>query len=372
MVLNWLRLGHFRNIAQATLQFHPELNVVIGDNGQGKSNLLEAVGLLATGRSFRRAPPEAMRQNGCDGFHLQGEIHSYGLFHRLDFQGMGNRQSAQLNGKSVGLASTMDRVLAAVLVTPDSPDLIHDGPGERRDFLDWVVYSSHRRHAATVRDYQGALKARNRLLKEKCLNPGEMDAWEDRLAVLGARIVVSRRQWLAKIRETLPQLLDGLGLDQRLFQIIYASQLDEDGAAMEENELAQHYRTGLEGHRSYDHRTHNTSIGPHRDDIRFLLADRPLARFGSRGQKKRFVLAIKLAEHRLMQDALNARPLLLLDDPVSELDDDGVARLLRLVHLQGQQLLITAVKGDLFSRARHPHHMFHVQAGQFKPLTESP
>lgn len=372
MVLNWLRLVDFRNITQATLQFHPELNLVIGDNGQGKSNLLEAVGLLATGRSFRRAPPETMRRQGGDGFRLQGEIRSYGLLHRLDFQGMGNRQTAQLNGKSVGLASTMDRVLAAVLLTPDSPDLIHDGPGERRDFLDWVVYSSHRRHAATVRDYQSALKARNRLLKEKCLNPGEMDAWEDRLAVLGARIVVSRRRWLAKIQETVPPLLDEMGLDHRLFQITYANPLDQDDARMEENELAHRYRTGLEGHRPYDHRTHNTSIGPHRDDIRFLIANRPLARFGSRGQKKRFVLAVKLAELKLMQDTLNARPLLLLDDPASELDDDGVARLLRLVQRQGQQLLITAVKGDVFSQARHPHHVFHCQAGQFKPLTESP
>ncbi|MBF0348469.1 MAG: DNA replication/repair protein RecF [Magnetococcales bacterium] len=367
MVLEWLRLVDFRNITQADLRFHPELNLLIGGNGQGKSNLLEAVGLLATGRSFRRSPPEALRRHGCKGFHLQGTVHAFDLTHRLEFQGVGNRQTAQLNGKPVAMASSMDRVLAAVLLTPDSPDLVHGGPGARRDYLDWVVFSNQRRHATTVRDYQNALKARNRLLKEKTLHPGEMDAWEDRLAVLGARILVSRNHMLQRLREPLPFFLDALGLDSPLFQLSYASQLNHDGTCVEEKDLANQYRQLLKQHRGNDHRLRATSTGPHRDDVRFSCSERPLDRFGSRGQKKRFMLALKLSELQLLQTAVHAKPLLLLDDPAAELDGDGVRRLLKLVQRQGQQLLITAVKGDDFSSAQLPYQAFHVQAGQFKP-----
>lgn len=368
MLLEWLRLVDFRNISQAALQFHPGINLFIGGNGQGKSNLLEAVGLLATGRSFRRSPPEVLRRYGCKGFHLQGEILSYELTHRLEFQGIGNRQTAQLNGKSVAMASTMDRILAAVLLTPDSPDLIHGGPGERRDFIDWVVFSSHRRHALTVRDYQNALKARNRLLKNNTLHPGEMDAWEDQLAILGARILVSRQQSLTRIKESLPSFLDALGLDSQLFGLAYSSQLESDD--MEETGLAHQYRTLLQHHRSNDHRLRTTSVGPHRDDIRFLFSQRPLGRFGSRGQKKRFILALKFSELQLLQTAVSEKPLLLLDDPASELDREGMARLLRLVTQEGQQIFITAVKDDDFSCTHIPHQAFHVQTGQFKPLME--
>ncbi|MBF8271445.1 MAG: DNA replication and repair protein RecF [Magnetococcales bacterium] len=372
MVLEWLRLVDFRNITQASLQFHPELNLLIGGNGQGKSNLLEAVGLLATGRSFRRSPPEVLRRHGCRGYRLQGEVRSFDLTHRLEFQGVGNRQTAQLNGKSVTMASTMDRVLAAVLLTPDSPDLVHGGPGERRDFLDWVVFSSHRRHAVTVKDYQSALKARNRLLKKNSLHPEEMDAWEDRLAVLGARIRVSRQQTLERIKESIPLFLDELGLDSQLFRLAYCGQLDSDGTDAEENRLADHYRTMLQQQRNNDHRLHTTSVGPHRDDVRFLYANRPLGRFGSRGQKKRFILALKFSELQLLQTAVQARPLLLLDDPAAELDGEGVARLLKLVNQKGQQIFMTAVKEGDFPCEHLPHQTFHVQAGQFKPLTEYP
>lgn len=370
MVLEWLRLIDFRNISQAALRFHPGINLLIGDNGQGKSNLLEAVGLLATGRSFRRSPPEVLRRHGCQGFYLQGEIVSYELAHRLEFQGVGNRQTAQLNGKSVAMASTMDRVLAAVSLTPDSPDLVHGGPGERRDFIDWVVFSSHRRHATTVRDYQNALRGRNRLLKKNTLHPGEMDAWEDQLAVLGARILVSRQQSLRQIQDNLPSFLEALGLDDRLFELSYSSQLEHDGVGMEETGLVNQYRTLLQHHRGNDHRLRTTSIGPHRDDIRFLLSQRPLGRFGSRGQKKRFILALKFSERQLLQAAIHERPLLLLDDPASELDREGIARLLRLVDREGQQIFITTVKEDIFSSAHVPYQAFRVQAGQFEPLME--
>ncbi|MBF0109726.1 MAG: DNA replication/repair protein RecF [Magnetococcales bacterium] len=367
MVLNRLSLVHFRNLAQTTLNFHPGINLVVGGNGQGKSNLLEAIGLLATGRSFRRSPPEAMRQHGSGGFHLQGEVHAHGLTHRLAFQGTGNRQMAELNGKSMAMASTMDRVLAAVLSTPDSPDLIHDGPGERRNFLDWVVFSRQKRHAATVRDYQNALKARNRLLKGTILDPGEMDAWEDRLAVLGAHILASRLETLERLRKPFPHFLEELGMDGAGFQIVYFNPLVLDGIRRDVEHLAQQYRMALGRSRKADHLTRTTSVGPHRDDLRFIHHDRPLGRFGSRGQKKRFLLALKLAELHLLEETVQARPLLLLDDPASELDADGMSRMLRLVSCPGQQAFITAVKKADLSSPHLPHQTFHVQAGQFKP-----
>lgn len=372
MVLEWLRLVDFRNIAQASLQFHPELNLLFGGNGHGKSNLLEAVGLLATGRSFRRSPAEVLRRYDCRGFYLQGGVRSFDLDHRLDFQGEGKRQTARLNGKSMTLASTMSRVLAAVVLTPDSPDLVHGGPGERRDYLDWVVFSSHRRHAITVREYQNALKARNRLLKNTILHPQEMAAWEDQLAVLGARILVNRQKTLGQIKKIFPGFLEELGLDSQLFRLEYSGQLESIGVDEEDGRLAEQFRKLLNDNRSTDHRTRFTSVGPHRDDVKFLFADRPLGRFGSRGQKKRFILGLKFSELQLLQVAVSEQPLLLLDDPAAELDSDGVGRLVQLINKKKHQVFITAVKAGDFVCGNLPHQAFHVQAGQFKLLTEYP
>ncbi|MBF0380541.1 MAG: DNA replication/repair protein RecF [Magnetococcales bacterium] len=370
MFLESLRLHDFRNIGDATLEFSPGFNLIIGENGQGKSNLLEAIALLATGRSFRKATPGAMGYHGRPGYRLKGITQAMGLTHKLEFSGEKQRQTARLNGKAMSLASAMGQVLAAVVSTPDSPGLVQGGPGERRDYLDWVVFSAIRQHAATARDYHGALKARNKLLKTGCMDGQQLSAWEEQLATLGATITYRRRRVVKKIVEQIPHYLEALALDPERFMLRLSCQLDRYKDAEKESDLAIHYRQMLKKSRGSDQRTGATSIGPHRDDMPFLIDGRLLARFGSRGQRKRFILALKLTEASLLQESVGEAPLFLLDDPVAELDREGIERLVKLLCLQKQQIFLTACNTGEIPRLEEPSTTFLVADGAFQTLTE--
>jgi DNA replication and repair protein RecF len=368
LFLESLRLHNFRNISDATLDFSPGFNLIIGENGHGKSNLLEAIALLATGRSFRKATPGAMGYHGKPGYRLKGTTQAMGLDHKLEFSGEKQRQTARLNGKAMSLASTMGQALAAVVSTPDSPGLIQGGPGERRDYLDWVVFSANRKHAATARDYHGALKARNKLLKTGCTDVQQLNAWEEQLATLGATISWRRRIVVKKIVEQIPHFLEALALDPERFLLRLSCQLDRFKEATEVTDLATHYRQMLEKSRVSDQRTGATSIGPHRDDMPFLIDGRLLARYGSRGQRKRFILALKLTEARLLQESVEEAPLFLLDDPVAELDREGVERLIKLLCQQEQQIFLTACNTGEIPRLEEPSSTFLVVDGAFENI----
>ncbi len=347
MILSWLRMADFRNFKRCTLRFNPGLNLIRGENGQGKTNLLEAIGLLATGRSFRRVPPATMRRHEQPEFYLSGQSQAGGLQHRLGFHGQPHRLTAHLNGKPMSSVSALGRVLAAVILTPDVPSLIKGGPGERRDYLDWMAFSNDKAHAARVRNYQAALKARNRLLKTGRGNPREMDAWETRLANFGAEISQARRQAVQTLEERLPEPLAALDLDPEQFSWSLSCQLDrfkknthkQEGQKKPETDVERYLALYMKN-RDNDRHQGNTSIGPHRDDLLLHMSNRPLARYGSRGQQKRFLLALKLAEAQRLEETLGEPPLLLLDDPFTELDPEGIQRLLTFLATRERQLFL--------------------------------
>ncbi len=371
MVLERLRVQDFRNIALAALEWGGGLNLLVGGNGQGKTNLLEAIGLLASGRSFRRVPAAVLRRHGQAGFYLRGEVVCGGLQHRLEFSGAGAQQSVRLNGKGVASASAMGQVLAAVVLTPDAPALIRGAPEERRDYLDWILFCHERGYAGVVRDYHGALKARNHLLRTQCQDGRQFEAWEARLAVLGGEITWKRQQMLVRVSERLAVFLDALALDPvgYLWQmrLSVAGVGLEPGVAVESMVAA--YRAALVRSRSGDQRSGSTSVGPHRDDPVFLQGGRLLARFGSRGQQKRFLLALKLAEADLLRQRLGEAPLLLLDDPMTELDREGGERLMQVLAAGVNQIfLATCAAVELAGFSSRPVRCFAVEGGEVRAV----
>ncbi|MBF0426881.1 MAG: DNA replication/repair protein RecF [Magnetococcales bacterium] len=342
MHLATLNIHDFRNITQANLTFGNGLNLVIGGNGQGKSNLLEAIGILANGRSFRRAPPQALRRHGQPHFRLDARTHAAGLEHRLEFQGQPERQLARLNGKPMTTASAMGQALAAVIVAPETLRLVREGPAERRAYLDWLVFSRYREHAPLMRDYRFALQARNALLQQPARSTAEMEAWEDRLAVLGGRVSINRRDLLGHLATRLEEHLQTLAVADSQPTLRLGCQIDRDAQAWSTTEeAATLYRRLLAEHRERDRASGHTSIGPHRDELHLRLNGHPLARYGSQGQQKRFILALKLAEAELLRATLAESPLFLLDDPAAELDREGFSLFVGALAALGCQLFIT-------------------------------
>ena len=368
MILDRLRIQDFRNIAPSVLAFGGGFNVLVGENGQGKTNVLEAIGLLASGRSFRRAPASAMRRHGQAGFYLSADVRSNDLQHRMEFTALGQQQAARINGKAQASASSMGQTLAAVILTPDAPALIRGSPGERRDYLDWVIFCHDRNHVHAVRDYQSALKARNHLLRCQNQDSRQYDAWEERLAVFASHITLKRCGLITQIGARLRPFLELMGLDPdgylwRLNSALDRMEEDTTGA-MERSVVVRYYQTLLQQSRAADLRNGSTSVGPHRDDPLFLIQDRSLARFGSRGQQKRFLLALKLVEAALLRERLGVPPLLLLDDPSAELDREGLSRLVGLLSEGENQIFVaTCTTEDWHWSSDRPVQFFSVQDG---------
>ncbi len=343
MRLERLRVRDFRNIPKAEFTFSEGLNLITGANGQGKTNPLEAIGILTTGRSFRRASPLMMRRHSQEGFLLQGHGQAGNLVHKLDFFGIGGRQSARINGKSLASLSAMKEALAAVIFTPEVLRLVRDGPGLRRNYLDWMIFSRHPRHAQLARDHGQALKARNHLLRRGRYTEGEMAAWEEQLALIGARIALQRRAMVERLQPVMQPHLEAMNLIGHRYEARLSCQLERMNAPwQEEAQAAQLYRRMLAEGRSRDQRHGATGAGPHRDDLLFLIDGRPLHRYASQGQQKRFALTLKLAEATLLQEARGAAPILILDDPASELDASAVAQLMAVLAALGGQLFISA------------------------------
>ncbi|ABK42532.1 DNA replication and repair protein RecF [Magnetococcus marinus MC-1] len=378
MQLDRLTLRDFRNITEAELRFGPGLNLITGPNGHGKSNLLEAIGLLATGRSFRRAPAAALRRYGQPWFHLRGETTARDLGHRLEFFGQAGRQAVKINGKSASAASALGQALAAVIVTPDTLRLVQDGPGVRRGFVDWVAFTCGRQqgalsHAVVAGDYQKALKARNRLLKLPRVEAGEWLAWESQLATLGAKMARNRYQVLQRLQPHLDRMLEDLGMAQRL-TITLSCQLDRHGThwAEDESAAASLYRRLLAENRASERRSGGTAIGPHRDDLVLRLDGHALAQFGSQGQQKRAALALKLAEAQLLQEQLGEWPLFVLDDPAAELDTDGMSRLMGLLARCGGQIFVASCRAQTIPWSGLAPQRFYVDQGVFALTEEIP
>lgn len=361
MHLHLLRIHDFRNIASAEVTFSAGLNLIIGPNGQGKTNLLEAIGLLACGRSFRRASPATMRRHGSAGYRVLGEWQAEGLTRKLEFQGQGAGQAVRLDGKPMASVSALGEVLAAVVAGSDALRLVKGEPQERRSYLDWAIFALERSHAAVARDYQRALRARNLVLRQQG-QEAELEAWEEQLARLGARIAARRRATLARITPHLGEHLDELGLGSHRFTVTLQTQLDRQQPGWSEEQGRERYRELLAGSRANDRLTGSTSVGPHRDDLSLRMDRHPLAQVASQGQQKRFVLALKLAEEVCVREAQGAPPLVLLDDPATELDPEGSRILMEILANRGNQIFVTSCQPQ---QGYPPAHRLQVQAGEF-------
>ncbi|MBF0417499.1 MAG: DNA replication and repair protein RecF [Magnetococcales bacterium] len=345
MHLEWLRLKNFRNITEAHLTFSPGLNRIIGANGQGKSNLLEAVALLANGRSYRKASAAVMRRWEQPWFRVNGVALGGGLRRALDVIGETGRQVFRVDDKPVESVSGMERVLVAVVVTPESALLARGAPVERRAFLDWVIFSADRRHGVESREYQLAIRARQMVLRGLG-DLRELDAWEAQLARLGARIG-QRRQWAMRhLQRVLPDHFEHLGLDPDLCDVALVGESAEICARVGETGLVEDaLREAFVRVRARDRETGQTGAGPQRDDLELRLSGHLVARYGSRGQQQRFALALKLAEAGWLEEILGEAPLMVLDDPAAELDPEGVKALMRVLVVPGRQVFV-AEPGD--------------------------
>lgn len=347
-----LKINNLRNLGSVEITAHPQLNLFLGDNGAGKTSVLEALIVLAKGRSFRSSRIAALI--GPDGPALRVVVDleaDGGSRHRLGLERSRSGWRARRDGENVDRFSTLGHDLPLVLMEPDSHELVAGAPETRRRHLDWGVFHVEPRFLDTWRRYDRALRQRNAALRRG--QPALLDALDPQLLEAGDALGAQREDQAQRLSTRLSDILPTLGPELPPIEVSYHPGHAQEGFA---DDLAVHRKRDLE--------RGQTQVGPHRADL-VLKTPPGLARERlSRGEQKVLAAALLLAQAELLAAGGKA-PVLLLDDLASELDAGHQARVLGWGLERGWQTWVTGV-GTLSSlRKKAPEHaVFHVEHGE--------
>lgn len=365
MHLATLELRAFRNYDALTIAFSPGLNVLYGDNAQGKTNLLEAIHFLATGRSHRTSRDLDMVKEGEEELLARASVVRRTGTIDLELRlGAATRKQLKINGIAEKKIAKLVGSLAVVLFSPDDLQLLKGPPAGRRRFLDLELSQISQTYLHHLMAYNRLLQQRNSLLKQPALDQGLLAVYDQQLVETGAQLVVRRAEAVRRLSPIASHYHRMLSEGREDLVLEYQSQgLGEDGAADLES-VRRRLERELARVRGEELRRQVTLVGPHRDDVGFWIAGRDARLYASQGQQRTAVLALKLAELDFMTAEIGEAPLLLLDDVASELDPHRRHYLLSAVR-EGVQSFITCTDlEDLMVRTwPKDHRLFRVRAG---------
>jgi DNA replication and repair protein RecF len=357
MHLTRLRVSRLRCLAEAELELDPGLNVVVGANGAGKSSLVEAVHLLAYGRSFRGRVRDGLVRTGATSLEVYAEWQEDGQAHRAGIRHSGQEWEARLDGSPVSRVTDLCARFAAVTFEPGSHALLGGGADQRRRYLDWGLFHVEPGFLATWRRYSRALKQRNALLKTRPPSIA-LDPWDHELAEAGETLTRQRQAYLVALEPELEKVsaavLPELGSPKLEFQPGWkAGDLSLADALLlaRERDMVMGYST----------------TGPHRADWRLGFEGLPGRETLSRGQEKLAALACLMAQAERHALRRGEWPVICLDDVASELDGEHQRQVLASVLASGAQVLLTGTEvPESVASLEVRHRLFHVEHGQLR------
>ncbi len=339
----WLRrleVQDFRNLERVGLDLPPEGMAVVGDNGHGKTNLLEAITYLQTLRSVRGARDSDLTRFGASGFHLSADaLTPDPNVIELGFELATRKKRLLHDGVPPKRLSDGLGALPSVIFSPRDVELVGGGAGERRRFLDLILALTSKRYLRALQQYRGALAQRNAGLRRVARDhAGEesISVWEPALAESGAVVIEERTRWVESSRDTFAALCERIG-ERGAAEMCYQT------AFTVTDSLAEEIAAELAAKRGLDIRRGMTSAGPHRDDLVLTLESQALRVFGSAGQHRTAAIALRILEGATLKRAAGAEPILLFDDPFAELDAGRAERILDLIQESGRGQTILVV-----------------------------
>lgn len=362
MTIQRLRLHHFRNLAPVDLQPAAGLNLIYGENGSGKTSLLEAIYLLSLVRSFRSKKLKHLVAHQASYFTVHAELRdAQGLHFPLAVQRQlaSDETEIRLGGQRPSSIAELTAQLPVQLINPDAFRLLEGGPKERRQFLDWGAFHVEPGFIFAWQRFQRALKQRNSLLRHARIDPLELDLWEKEIAASGEEVTRYRETYLQQLLPLFEQLLARLSQLEG-FRLNFQRGWDKSLSLAE----------SLFQSRQKDSEQGFTQSGPQRSDLRVSFQGRSAIEVLSRGQQKLVVSALKLAQGRLLAAAGKKQCIYLIDDLPAELDQQHRQMFCRLLEEQGSQVFITSVdQSALQIDWKEPDriHWFHVEQGQISP-----
>ena len=355
MIVSRLELVDFRNYANVSFEFHPGTTAVVGLNGQGKTNLAEALAYLATLDSFRGAPVDALIRVGSDTAILRATvIHSDGrqVLVELEINRHG-RNRVQVNGNKLGRARELLGVMRVIVFSPDDLQLVKGAPNDRRRFMDDTLVSMALKYDALRLELDRIVKQRNTLLKQAngrltADTESTLDVWDAKLASAGDQFGKARSELAMQLRPTVSEAYEQLADRSSAIELRYEPPWREQGLAV-----------ALLAARNADVRRGVSTVGPHRDDVDLFIGGLPARTHASQGEQRTLALALRLAAHRLVTQIAESSPLLVLDDVLSELDPQRCAALLH--HLPPGQVVLTTA--GVLPAAAHPDAVIRIENG---------
>lgn len=330
-----IRLQHFRSYVNDSFEFQAGVNIIVGPNASGKTNLLESLLVIARGSSYRAHDMDLVA-HGEGWARLDALVDGYERTLKL-VQVPAPEKTYEIDGRTLRKLS-LERTLPIVLFEPNHLSLLTGSPEKRRDYLDDLLIQTTPGYGATVRAYRRTLAQRNHLLKSTHATADQLFPWDVRLSELGARIVRARSNLVASFQDKVGELYGDLSQSTTHVAAVY-----QMAAAPDEYESIMLRQ--LDQRRQDDITRGFTSFGPHRDDLLVQFDGSPAEEVASRGETRTFVLCLKILELQLLQAARDITPLLLLDDVFSELD--GVRRKALTTHVQPYQTFITTTDADV-------------------------
>ena len=355
MYISSLELADFRNIVSLHMEFSQGTNILYGENAQGKTYILESLYMISTTKSHRGVRDRDMIRFGVEESHIRSLIMKGGIDYRVDMHLRKNKSKGiAINGQRIRKASELIGLLHIVFFSPEDLGIVKNGPAERRRFMDMELCQLDASYLHNLNQYNKTVENRNRLLRDMYQFPDLQDTlsiWDDQLINYGRQIIESRRGFISDLNEIVGDIHSKLSGNREHLTILY-----------EPNTEADEFEEKLRRSRERDIHMKSTSVGPHRDDFSFMDRDTDLRRYGSQGQQRTCALSLKLSEIDLVKKVIGHRPVLMMDDVLSELDSGRQNYLLSTIG--GIQTFITCTGLDEFVNNRFKiDQVFRIESG---------
>jgi DNA replication and repair protein RecF len=364
--LNKLSLNDYRNYEQIELTPNSNVNIFVGPNAQGKTNLLEAIYVMALTKSHRTYQDKELIGWNAEQTYLHAEINKkYGVC-KLDLMISPKGKKAKINGLEQRKLSNFIGAMNVVMFAPEDLEIVKGTPGVRRRFLDMEIGQIQPSYLYDLSQYQKILQQRNNFLKQPSSSGHSAEAmlsvWNEQLAQYGVKIMKKRQSFIKKLQQWAETIHQGITNDQEKLRIEYAPSL-EIQEIEDESVLFSHFMIKLSQVKDQERRRGITLVGPHRDDLLFYINEKEVQTYGSQGQQRTTALSLKLAEIELIHEEVGEYPLLLLDDVLSELDEYRQTQLIRTFQQKVQTFITTTGLESVHLDQLDNASVFHVLQG---------
>ncbi|MDE6490876.1 MAG: DNA replication and repair protein RecF [Muribaculaceae bacterium] len=365
MILRRIEIDNFKNIHRARLDFSPKVNGLLGNNGMGKSNLLDAIYYLSFTRSFTGVPDSMLTTRGEEFSLVKGAYDRRGIDEELSLGlATGRRKSLKRRGKEYRRISEHIGMFPLVMIAPSDIDLIRGTGEERRRWMDMVISQGDSRYLDQLIRYNHNLEQRNRMLRDGTSDRNLYLAVETAMDMAASYIHQARQRWIDRLTPIFDRHYTAIAGSGENTGLNYSSALNTPGSTL--GDL-------LEESRRRDEAIRHTTTGIHRDDIEMTLGGMPVRRTGSQGQCKTFTIALRLAQYEFLREATGMKPMLLLDDIFDKLDASRVERIMEIAeHPDTGQIFITDTNrthlDEIMKRTGGDYRLWEVSDGTFSPL----